>query len=110
MSSRILAGSAKEKRKPPALYRGLQRYSVLSASPDVSNHHLNLLLAQRFIFRLRDRLEPLGIFAIWAFPCELGANFANSNALFGCTVCYTRNSIRLNKAGAEWLSLFTNCR
>jgi hypothetical protein len=31
---------------------GFYRYSVLSSSLDVSNHHLNLLLALRFIFSL----------------------------------------------------------
>jgi hypothetical protein len=49
----------------PGLFtEGFYRYSILSSSLDVSNHHLNLLLAQRFIFCLRDRLEPLRALAI----------------------------------------------
>jgi hypothetical protein len=70
-----------ERESPRLFTKGFYKYSVLSASPDVPNHHLNLLLAQRFIFCLRDSLEPLGGFAVWAFPCELGADFASSNAL-----------------------------
>jgi len=51
--------------KAPALFtEGFYRYSVVSNSLDVSNHHLNLLLAQRFIFCLRDRLEPLRVRAV----------------------------------------------
>jgi hypothetical protein len=51
----------------PALFgEGFYGYSVLSASLDVSNHHLNLLLvlAQRFIICLRDRLEPISVLAV----------------------------------------------
>jgi hypothetical protein len=39
--------------KAPGLFtEGFYRYSVFSTSLDVSNHHLNLLLALRFIFAL----------------------------------------------------------
>jgi hypothetical protein len=62
----------------------------------------------RHLFRLRDRLEPLRVFAVWAFPCELGADFASSNALVGCAICHTCYRSRLNKVEAGWLSsLFT---
>jgi hypothetical protein len=57
---------------------GFYRYSVLSSSLDVSNHHLNLLLAQRFIFCLRDRLEPFRVLAVWALPYDLRANIIAS--------------------------------
>jgi hypothetical protein len=80
---------------------GFYRYSVLSSSLDVSNHHLNLLLAQRYIFCLRDRLEPLRVLAVRALPYDLlRANFASSNDLFGCAICSTRYSNRLNKGEA----------
>ena len=49
---------------PGLCTEGFYRYSVLSSSLDVSNHHPNLLLAQRFIFCLRDRLEPFSVFAV----------------------------------------------
>ena len=76
----ILPDLRGERESPRLFTEGFYKYSVLSASPDVSNHHLNLLV-QRFIFCLRDRLEPLGVFAVWAFPCELGVYLASSNAL-----------------------------
>jgi hypothetical protein len=48
----------------PGLFtEGFYRYSVLSSSLNVSNHHPNLL-AQWFIFCLRDRLEPLRVLAV----------------------------------------------
>ena len=45
-------------RKAPGLFaEGFYKYSVLSASLHISNHHLkNLLLAQRFIFALERLL------------------------------------------------------
>ena len=88
--------------KAPDLFtEGFYRYSVFSTSLDVSNHHLNLLLAVRFIFCLRDRLEPLRVLALRALPCDLiRANFASSNDLFGCAMCSTRCSNRLNKGAA----------
>ena len=49
---------------PGSFTEGFYRYSVLSSSPDVSNHHPNLLLAQRFLFFLRDRLEPFSVLAV----------------------------------------------
>ena len=88
--------------KAPGLFtEGFYRYSVFSTSLDVSNHHLNLLLALRFIFCLRDRLEPLRVLAVRALPYDLlRANFASSNDLFGCAICSTRYSNRLNKGEA----------
>jgi len=51
--------------KAPGLFtEGFYRYSVVSTSLDASNHHLNLLLAQWFIFCLRDHLEPLRVLAV----------------------------------------------
>jgi hypothetical protein len=48
----------------PSLFtEGFYRYSVLASSLDVSNHHPNLL-AQWFIFYLRDHLEPLRVLAV----------------------------------------------
>ncbi len=49
---------------PGSFTEGFYRYSFVSSSLDVSNHHLNLLLAQRFIFCLGDRLEPFSVLAI----------------------------------------------
>jgi hypothetical protein len=88
--------------KAPGLFtEGFYRYSVFSTSLDVSNHHLNLLLALRFIFCLRDRQQPLRVLALRALPCDLlRANFASSNDLFGCAICSTRYSNRLNKGEA----------
>jgi hypothetical protein len=41
--------------KAPGLFtEGFYRYSVFSTSLDVSNHHLTLLLAWRFIFALES--------------------------------------------------------
>ena len=58
--------------KAPGLFtEGFYRYSVFSTSLDVSNHHLNPLLARQFIFCLRDRLEPLRVLAVRALPCYL---------------------------------------
>ena len=51
-------------KAPDLSAEGFYKYSVVSASLDVSNHHPNLLLAQRFIFCLIDRLEPLRVFAV----------------------------------------------
>ena len=52
------------KDEAPSLFtEGFYRYSVLSTLLDATNHHLNLL-AQRFIFCLRDRLEPLSVLAV----------------------------------------------
>jgi hypothetical protein len=70
LPSRGLAGYSPElrgERESPRLFaEGFYRYSVLSSSPDVSNHHLDLLvlLAQRFTLRLRDRLEPFSVLAV----------------------------------------------
>ena len=88
--------------KAPGLFtEGFYRYSVFSTSLDVSNHHLSLLLALRFIFCLRDRLEPLCVLAVRALPCNLlRANFASSNDHFGCNICSTHYSNRLNKGEA----------
>ena len=83
--------------KAPGLSaEGSYKYSVVPASLDVSNHHLNLL-AQWYILRLRDRLEPFRVLAVRAMSYDLlGANFASSNDLFGCAICSTRYSNRLN--------------
>jgi hypothetical protein len=63
--SRKLARAIGNDEAPGLLTEGFYRYSVFSSSLDVSNHHLDLLvLAQRFIFRLRDRLEPLSVLAV----------------------------------------------
>ena len=88
--------------KAPGLFtEGFYRYSVFSTSLDVSNHHLNLLLAWRFILCLRGRLEPLRVLAVRALPYDLlRANIASSNDLFGCAICSTRYSNRLNKGEA----------
>jgi len=53
---------------PGSFTEGCYRYSVLAISPNATNHHLNLLLAQRFILRLRDRLEPLRVSLSERFP------------------------------------------
>ena len=100
VSSRKLARSIGNDKAPGLFTEGSYRYSGLSTSPDATNHHLNLLLAQWFIFYLRDRLEPLRVLAVSAFPYNLRANVASSNALFGCAICRTRYSNRLNKGGA----------
>ena len=63
-SSRKPARAMGDDEAPGLFTEGFYRYSVLSSSLDVSNHHLNLLLAQRFIFCLRDRLEPYSVLAI----------------------------------------------
>ena len=89
--------------KAPGLFtEGFYRYSVFSTSLDVSNHHLNLLLlARRFIFCLRDRLEPLRVLAVRALSCDLlRTKFASSNDLFGCAIYSTRYSNTLNKGEA----------
>src|SRR5215216_2063889 len=88
--------------KAPGLFtEGFYRYAVFSTSLDVSNHHLSLLLALRFIFCLRDRQQPLRVLALRALPCDLlRANFASSNDLLGCAIYSTRYSNRLNKGEA----------
>jgi hypothetical protein len=89
--------------KAPDLFtEGFYRYSVFSTSLDVSNHHLNLLLARRFIFCLRDRQQPLRVLAVRALSYDLlRTKFASSNDLFGCAICSTRYSNRINKGEAE---------
>ena len=52
-ASRKLARAIGNDEAPGLFTEGFYRYSVLSASPNATNHHLNLL-AQQFIFRLRD--------------------------------------------------------
>ena len=90
--------------KAPGLSaEGFYRYSVVPASLDATNHHPNLLV-QRFIFRLRDRLEPFRVLAVSASPYDLlRADFAGSNALSGCVDRYTRHSNGSNKGWAEQL-------
>ena len=63
MSYRKLARAIGNDEAPGLFTEGFYRYSILSSSLDVSNHHLNLL-AQRSIFCLRDRLEPLRVLAV----------------------------------------------
>jgi hypothetical protein len=64
MCSRKLARAIGNDKAPGLFTEGFYRYSILSTSLDGTNHHLNFLLAQRFIFCLRDRLEPLRVFAV----------------------------------------------
>jgi hypothetical protein len=52
-SSRKLARAIGNDEAPGLFTEGFYRYSVLSTSLNATNHHLNLL-AQQFIFRLRD--------------------------------------------------------
>ena len=54
-------------RKAPGLFtEGFYKYSVLSASLAISNHHLkNLLLAQHFIFCLREIALSLYAFSLY---------------------------------------------
>ena len=66
-SSRKLARAIGNDKAPGLFTEGFYRYPVLSTSPNATNHHLNLL-AQRFIFRLRDRLEPLRVSLYERFP------------------------------------------
>jgi hypothetical protein len=61
--SRQLARAIGNDEAPGLFAEGFYRYSVVSSSLDVSNHHLNLL-AQRFIFCLRDRLKPFSVLAV----------------------------------------------
>jgi hypothetical protein len=57
-SSRKLAKATGKYEAPGLFTEGFYRYSVLSSSPDATNHHPNLLLpAQRFIFCLGDQHE-----------------------------------------------------
>ena len=63
-SSRKLGRAIGNDEAPGLFTEGFYRYSILSSSLDVSNHHLNLLLAQRFIFCLRDRLEPFSVLSL----------------------------------------------
>ena len=62
-SSRKLARVIGNDEAPGLFTEGFYRYSVLSTLLDATNHHLNLL-AQRFIFCLRDRLEPFSVLAV----------------------------------------------
>ena len=63
--SRQLAKAIGNDEAPGLFTEGFYRYSVFSSSLDVSNHRLDLLvLAQRFIFCLRDRLESLSVLAV----------------------------------------------
>jgi hypothetical protein len=57
-SSRELARAMGNDKAPGFFTEGFYRYSVVPASLDATNHHPNLL-AQRFLFCLGDRLEPL---------------------------------------------------
>jgi hypothetical protein len=50
--SRKLARAIGNGKAPGLFTEGFYRYSILSTSLDGTNHHLNLLLAQRFIFAL----------------------------------------------------------
>ena len=101
-SSRKLARAIGNEKAPGLFTEGFYIYSVFSSSLDVSNHHLNLLLAQQFIFCLRDCLEPLRVLALRALPYDLlRASFASSNDLFGCAICSTHYSNRLNKGASE---------
>jgi hypothetical protein len=68
--SRKLARAIGSDKAPGLFTEGFYRHSILSTSPDATNHHLNLL-AQRFIFYLRDRLKPLRVLAVSAFPYDL---------------------------------------
>jgi hypothetical protein len=101
--------SCEGKEKAPALYRGLLKvFGFVCLTRHIQSPPQPPTRSARYLFRLRDRLEPLRVFAVWALPCELGADFASSNALVGRAICYTCYSIRLNKIGAGWLSsLFT---
>src|SRR5215213_10462180 len=69
--SRQLARAIGNYKAPGLFTEGFYRYSVFSTSLDVSNHHLSLLLALRFIFCLRDRQQPLRVLALRALPCDL---------------------------------------
>ena len=62
-SSRLLGRAIGDDEAPGLFTEGFYRYSVLSTSLHISNHHPNLL-AQWFIFCLRDRLEPFSVLAI----------------------------------------------
>ena len=62
-SSRKLARVIGNDEAPGLFTEGFYRYSVLSTLLDTTNHHLNLL-AQRFIFCLRDRLEAFSVLAV----------------------------------------------
>ena len=62
-NSRKLARAIGNEKAPGLFTEGFYRYSVLSTSLHISNHHPNLL-AQWFIFCLRDRLEPLRVLAV----------------------------------------------
>jgi hypothetical protein len=64
LSSRKLARAIGNDEAPGLFIEGFYRYSILSSSLDVSSHHPNLLLAQRFIFCLGDRLEPSSVLAV----------------------------------------------
>jgi hypothetical protein len=82
-ASENTARAKRNDEAPGSFTGGFYRYSVLSSSPDVSNHHPNLLLlAQRLIFCLGDRLEPLRALAVRALPYDLlRANIAGALTL-----------------------------